>query len=803
MKENTTSFEYLRDSDIRKSGKRCIEVKCNKCGAVKVMRKDKFNQGIISPCDCERRTPNSIVGTELNGYYIVYKIKKRGHHYFVTRCLLCGRITEKETSKILTESKTPKCPCVRTHALGYKVEKGKSSIFEEMKLEPFGLHRDIYLLTDTLQDRMVLRCSSCGETFEMSWVHTRDSRNVYECSCHNNKNRTYMEECEGVVNKGFEVICEVDKPSEGNRQVIVKCIHCGKQRSTPLRFSRFKSGKFSACDCQKVKTGEPKKVSMEMAYFSQEDLAYLASGLFESTSKYANGYVGKVYNGNKILNFIPHSKELGVPYTSFILRCSCGSLFIRECRATVEGKVYSCGGCRKGIKGRFSKYSSVKEYTQEDLYYLLKNDIFEESRETKYRKNEYIGETYGVLKVLKIISVSNIGPHFLCRCLNCGELVLVRTHNLLEGSVISCGKHSCRIKALSQKEGSNYKVVEGDKIYRPFTVEQEKNRIDYLDKKYKDHSYSNYTYVKCLGASRNKKGIVKSIISCKCDFCGKIHNDICCELWPNKYIKKCNCKESLHYYYSLYKKPKPSEKYVSLNYVYIGDAGTSKGEHYVCIRCNTCGELLRVKEKEYLNGEVFKHCYCYTGIRNTISSDDVIKKGMVINDVVIKEIVGVVGDNIKYALCICPCCEGIFLKDLSRLKAGGVRTCGCFTNSVGEYNTFEALCEYDSITINKEMTFDDLRGESGRLLRYDFYIVGPKNSCLIEYDGRQHEDVKAQRGKTLIEKEKLLEGSKKRDAMKEAYALRNGIPLLRISYLEDKKKVRDKIRKFFIDEGVF
>ena len=78
--------------------------------------------------------------------------------------------------------------------------------------------------------------------------------------------------------------------------------------------------------------------------------------------------------------------------------------------------------------------------------------------------------------------------------------------------------------------------------------------------------------------------------------------------------------------------------------------------------------------------------------------------------------------------------------------------------------------------------YKDLIGLGGGHLKYDFYI--PSKNLLIEYDGAQHYG-KLNLGKhtlTIKEYEKL----KVHDKLKNEYAEKNNIDLLRIPYWEHK-----------------
>jgi len=79
-------------------------------------------------------------------------------------------------------------------------------------------------------------------------------------------------------------------------------------------------------------------------------------------------------------------------------------------------------------------------------------------------------------------------------------------------------------------------------------------------------------------------------------------------------------------------------------------------------------------------------------------------------------------------------------------------------------------------------------------LKYDFYV--PSKNLLIEYDGKQHFEVGSNiRGKHIVT-EQELENIKYKDKIKDVYANKNGIKLLRIKYTDFDKI--EEILKFEI-----
>ena len=98
--------------------------------------------------------------------------------------------------------------------------------------------------------------------------------------------------------------------------------------------------------------------------------------------------------------------------------------------------------------------------------------------------------------------------------------------------------------------------------------------------------------------------------------------------------------------------------------------------------------------------------------------------------------------------------------------------------SEGEYIIGNLL---DSIGVNymKEKTFETcVNPNTGKRLRYDFYIQEGDREILLEYDGEQHFRVDGY----LIKTEDELRYRKFRDELKDKWAEDNGIPLERLNY---------------------
>lgn len=119
--------------------------------------------------------------------------------------------------------------------------------------------------------------------------------------------------------------------------------------------------------------------------------------------------------------------------------------------------------------------------------------------------------------------------------------------------------------------------------------------------------------------------------------------------------------------------------------------------------------------------------------------------------------------------------------NLMYISRGGCPNC---VGSAGEIRIKNFLDE-NNIKYTREYTFDDLRGDFNRCLRFDFAIfdTNEKLMMLCEFDGSQHYE--PSKFNMQYTEEQALENYEKMqryDEMKNEYCKSNGIKLLRIPY---------------------
>ena len=140
---------------------------------------------------------------------------------------------------------------------------------------------------------------------------------------------------------------------------------------------------------------------------------------------------------------------------------------------------------------------------------------------------------------------------------------------------------------------------------------------------------------------------------------------------------------------------------------------------------------------------------------------------------------------------ICKKCNIIFLqKPNDHLNGQGCPQCN---ESKGELRVTKYLSE-KNIRFIPQKTFRTLRGM--KPLKCDFYLEDL--NLLVEYDGEYH--FKAIRGSTQEQKQKNLENCQRRDKIKNEWALKNNIPLLRIPYW-DFDRIEELIEAFILEHS--
>lgn len=151
----------------------------------------------------------------------------------------------------------------------------------------------------------------------------------------------------------------------------------------------------------------------------------------------------------------------------------------------------------------------------------------------------------------------------------------------------------------------------------------------------------------------------------------------------------------------------------------------------------------------------------------------------------------------QYGVWQCEKCGEIFELDMNTMATR--YKCHCDKCRWEEYltrptgRTHQWLLDH-GLTVYKEQSYDDLRTETGRKLRFDYCAVyecddGNIYLWLIELQGRQHDEYSEHFHKSYEEFKKQQEY----DQMKRDYCKQNNIPLIEIrTYKEEVEDVLDR-----------
>ena len=139
-------------------------------------------------------------------------------------------------------------------------------------------------------------------------------------------------------------------------------------------------------------------------------------------------------------------------------------------------------------------------------------------------------------------------------------------------------------------------------------------------------------------------------------------------------------------------------------------------------------------------------------------------------------------------------CNGIFIVPIERVSNGITSSCGCKKISHGEEKITKILTEA-SIKYYSQYTFSDcINPESGRVLRFDFFL--PDYNYCIEYDGQQHFLEHVQKCSSGWNNYNTYYQCHKRDLIKDSYCKSHNIGLLRIPYYDyDKININYILKK--------
>lgn len=124
-------------------------------------------------------------------------------------------------------------------------------------------------------------------------------------------------------------------------------------------------------------------------------------------------------------------------------------------------------------------------------------------------------------------------------------------------------------------------------------------------------------------------------------------------------------------------------------------------------------------------------------------------------------------------------CGNEFSVSWKHFKNSGQHSCRTCQLSKGE-RAIEQFFKKNNICYKPQVSFDDLVGDKGWVLRFDFGVYKDDSlQFLLEYDGIQHYQKANCR---FVDTDETFELRKRYDYIKNEYSVKNCIPLYRIPY---------------------
>ena len=199
---------------------------------------------------------------------------------------------------------------------------------------------------------------------------------------------------------------------------------------------------------------------------------------------------------------------------------------------------------------------------------------------------------------------------------------------------------------------------------------------------------------------------------------------------------------------------------------------------YLC--CCDCGNQ-KIVIGSHLTGGLTTSCGCHRReATSQAHSSDLLHQrfGML---TVIEKVGSENKNNQKRILWQCKCdCGNEVILNTNVLTCGNTSSCGCRRYFKGEEKIKDYLISH-KIKFERQKGYDDLRGNKGGKLRYDFYI--PEYNLLIEYQGVHHYKVTNFSGNQELSEQNFKE-QKINDEIKREYAISHNINFLEISYTD-------------------
>ena len=211
-------------------------------------------------------------------------------------------------------------------------------------------------------------------------------------------------------------------------------------------------------------------------------------------------------------------------------------------------------------------------------------------------------------------------------------------------------------------------------------------------------------------------------------------------------------------------------------------------------KCNECGESYQSPINIHIRGHKCPYC---SGQKVLTGKNDLMTLFSNIaaeysndNELPVNQISAHTHKKVKWA---CPNCgQEYFASPHHRTSSDKTECPYCKKQSKGEREIKKILNEYN-VRYKEQESFDDLRGKSGRPLRYDFTIYkNGKWIGTIEFNGKQH-----YKPISVFGGQKQFDVQKQYDLMKIQYCLEHRVPILIVQYEQSGMTTKEMILQFF------
>lgn len=297
----------------------------------------------------------------------------------------------------------------------------------------------------------------------------------------------------------------------------------------------------------------------------------------------------------------------------------------------------------------------------------------------------------------------------------------------------------------------------------------------YLLRDREDLRGQTFNHIKVIGYNRQADvGDLPPIWECQCLDCGKI-------FFKNQHVKhqiNCGCTKKINF--------EQNQKIGNITIIkYIG-TNKNRRATYECL-CD-CGKIT-IKDSHQLQTVKDLDCGCGISHYQKLPSNAIDYKGKIFNNSLeALEIDAQMSLEKKCVYWKCKCLHCGNIISVRRSNLNHQYSCGCLS-SYGEKLILD-FCKDNNILYKKQVTFPDLKGQKGGLLRFDFGIYDINNNlaALIEYNGIQHyEPVEFFGGKDRFDIQKEY------DSLKQQYCQKHNIPLIILNDISQIKNLQEVI----------